>query len=94
MQMLSASPPRQRLLVIVAGVMLVLSACAPAPRVVGPRIDVPFPSPLSGPGLPELDKDQHKLLRDAWKELLAGRLEAASSLAGGAGEIAPARLLQ
>ena len=37
-----------------------------------------IPSPLSGPGQPELDKDQQKLLRNAWKELLVGFINGAA----------------
>lgn len=90
MQMLHGSKPHYALILV----LLALVACSTAPQLTGPRLEVPFPSPLSGPGRPELEKSQQRLLRDAWKSLLAGQIQQAGELAAGAGDLAPARLLR
>jgi hypothetical protein len=90
MQMLLGSKPLPALILV----LLALVACSTAPQLAGPKIEVPFPSPLSGPGRPELEKSQQRLLRDAWKSMLNGQIQLADELAVGVGDLAPAQLLR
>jgi hypothetical protein len=75
-------------------VLLALLACSSTQQQAGPRVELPFASPLSGPGRPELEKSQQRLLRDAWKSMLTGQVHLANELAAGAGDLAPAQLLR
>lgn len=78
----------------VGGVVLAaaLVGCAPATRPV-PTTDLPFPSPLSGRGRPELARSESRSVERGWRELAEGDLAAASVAASEALPTAPARLL-
>jgi len=75
-----------------AALVLWLTACAPS---VGPvdQIEVPFPSPLSGPGRPSLAPTDQQTVELAWRLLLEDSPGAAASRAALTGDAAPARLL-
>lgn len=48
-----------------------VSGCATAPAV-SPALDLPFPSPISGPGRPDLDRGAQRAIDEGWNSLLRG----------------------
>ncbi len=69
------------------GVVLVVAGCAPRPAP-PQRHPLGFPSPLAGPGSPELDRSRLQTLEDGWRHLLedrAGEAMAAARAVGGPG---------
>lgn len=69
-----------------------LSGCASAPADVSQETFA-FPSPNSGPGRPELEKDARRHVDDGWQALRRGDPETARQFASRAGENDAARLL-
>jgi tetratricopeptide (TPR) repeat protein len=85
------SPFRRLLLALLAAAVGAAAGCATAPP---PTIADPgFPSPLAGPGVPELAKGDARLLEQGWDRLRAGDPAAARQAAGRATASAAARLL-
>jgi len=69
-----------------------LSACATTSQV-PPAPDSPYPSPLSGPGSPDLSRSVAREISEGWSSLVSGDLHEAQSRAAVAGGVAQARLL-
>jgi len=79
--------------VIVVALGLTFWCAVASPSVAGEtRLDLP--SPLIGPGVPEIKKSQRKKIERAWQELLAGDLEKSIKRAQRAGDSAPSHLLK
>ena len=68
------------------------AGCATAPPPSG-RAAFDLPSPLEGPGRPDLDRDAERALARGWADLQAGRPDAAASQAGSASASTAGRLL-
>jgi tetratricopeptide (TPR) repeat protein len=77
-------------LVLLSGLAV---GCAPATPTVQTRVDLDFPSPLSGPGVGVLTKAQSKHIDLGWGALAVGDVVEAESRAQRAGAIHPAQLL-
>ena len=76
-----------------ASALLLLNGCASAPAV-SPVVELPFPSPTSGPGHPELDRGAQRHLEDGWQSLLRGDSTGARSAASQSGSNSAATLLE
>lgn len=76
-----------------ASLLLLVVGCQPLGQAPTPRVEVGFPSPLSGPGRPEIDSHEKRLVERGWNALLSGRIEDATAAAAKAGDNDPARLL-
>lgn len=78
-----------------AGLFLlaVMAGCATAPVAPRGRPELPFPSPLSGPGVPQLPASARKSIDQGWRALLAGDSSQALRRATQAGTNPAASLL-
>jgi len=72
--------------------LVIASSCATAPP--PPAVDLGFPSPLAGPGVPPLDRASSQGVERGWALLAAGDPTSARREAARAGGGAPARLLE
>jgi len=78
----------------VAAVALIgSSGCATAPADVS-QAGLAFPSPIAGPGQPDLEKAARRHIEDGWQDLLRGDSTAARAAAARAGESAASQLLE
>lgn len=84
---------RSAALAALASLLLLVVSCQPAGRVPVPGIEVGFPSPLAGPGQPQIDSHVRRQVERGWKALLSGRPDDATAAAAKAGPSDPARLL-
>jgi len=73
--------------------MSFLGACVSTPPPASPSQALAFPSPLDGPGLPELEETQHKAVARGWAELEAGRPDLAERAVAKAAVTPAGRLL-
>ena len=71
-----------------------LGACATTPTGPSAGVEVPFPSPLSGPGHPTATATVRRHVDEGWRELLRGRYDAARARAARAGHDPAAKLLE
>jgi len=74
-------------------ILAAMTGCATSPVTTGTRAEAPFPSPLSGPGHPRADDAVRRHVDRGWRELLAGRFDAAQRETSKAGENPAATLL-
>jgi len=84
--------PLTRILAVVP-LLALLAACATSPPASHHAAAPPFPSPLSGPGVPAADSTVRRHVDRGWRELLGGRLDAARLQAQKAGGNPAAQLL-
>ena len=83
---------RPAALAAVVSALVVLGGCASAP-VDTPAVDLPFPSPISGPGRPDLDRGAQRAVEEGWESLLRGDSAGARSRAAQTEENPAATLL-
>jgi tetratricopeptide (TPR) repeat protein len=72
--------------------LMVAAGCATAPPPAG-HAAFDLPSPLEGPGRPDLDRAAQRALARGWADLQAGRPDAAAAQAGDASATTAGRLL-
>ncbi|MCG6963684.1 MAG: hypothetical protein LJE95_10495 [Acidobacteria bacterium] len=85
---------RSAALAACASLLLLLAVgCQSAGRAPLASVDLGFPSPLAGPGHPQIDSRSKRQVERGWAALLSGRLTDATAAAAKAGESDPARLL-
>ncbi len=84
---------RNLLAAAAAAALLALAGCATTTSRPAPGPEVPYPSPLSGPGLPPLDAQQREAVEAGVRHLAAGKPAEAAQAASAAGDVAAAKLL-
>ncbi len=73
--------------------LIVAAACATAPPPPTGRAAFDLPSPLEGPGRPDIDRAAQRAVERGWTDLQAGRPGAAAAQAGDAAATSAGRLL-